>query len=81
MDILVGWCVQVDPMKPTLKAPGSKSLKPEDKKMPSNFAFNADLRRYILGVHIGLRGIPLALDMAVEDIAGMTQGFTVGTPA
>jgi len=32
-------------------------------------------------LHIGLRGIPLALDMSVEDIAGMTQGFTVGTSA
>ena len=39
--------VQVDPIKPTLKAPGSKRLKLEDEKLLSNVAFNFNLRRYL----------------------------------
>jgi len=35
-----GRAVQLDPIKPTLKAPGSKRLKPEDDKLLSDFAFN-----------------------------------------
>jgi hypothetical protein len=38
--------VLVDPMEPTLKAPGSKRLKLERKKMLSNFVFDSNLRRY-----------------------------------
>jgi len=41
-----GRAVQVDPIKPTLKAPGSKLLKPEHDKLLSNFVFNFNLRRY-----------------------------------
>jgi hypothetical protein len=38
--------VQVDPIKPTLKAPGTQRLKPRyDESVPS-FAFNFNLRRY-----------------------------------
>jgi len=37
--------VQVDPIKPTLKAPGSKRLNPEE--MLSNLAFKFNLRRCI----------------------------------
>jgi hypothetical protein len=40
--------VQVDPIKPTLKAPGSKRLKLEREKMLSYYAFKFNLRRYIL---------------------------------
>jgi len=38
--------VQVDPIKPTLKAPGSKRLKLECDEPLSHFAFNFNLRRY-----------------------------------
>ena len=38
--------MQVDPIKPTLKAPGSIPLKLEHEKLLSNFAFNFNLRRY-----------------------------------
>jgi len=41
-----GRAVQVDPIKPTLKAPGSKRLKLQHEKLLSNFSFNFDLRRY-----------------------------------
>jgi hypothetical protein len=33
-------------MKPTLRPPGSKRLKPESHELPSNFAFKFNLRRY-----------------------------------
>ena len=38
--------MQVEPIKPTLKAPGSKRLKLEHGKLLSIFAFNFNLRRY-----------------------------------
>jgi len=44
-----GRAVQLDPMKPTLKAPGSKRLKLKYGKPLSSFAFNFKLRRYALG--------------------------------
>jgi len=43
-----GRAVQVDPIKPTLKAPGSERLKLEHEKLLFNFAFNFNLRRYSL---------------------------------
>jgi len=39
--------VQVDPFKPTLKAPGSERLKLKCDDLLSNFAFDFNLRRYI----------------------------------
>jgi len=38
--------VQVEPIKPTLKAPGSKCLKLPYDELLSSFAFKFDLRRY-----------------------------------
>jgi hypothetical protein len=38
--------VQVDPIKPTLKAPGIKRLKLKCAEALSNFAFKFNLRRY-----------------------------------
>ena len=38
--------VQVDPIKPTLKAPGTKRLKLKYDEVLSNFAFRFHLRRY-----------------------------------
>ena len=38
--------MQVDPIKPTFKAPGSKRLKLEHENPVPNFAFNFNLRRY-----------------------------------
>ena len=40
--------MQVDPIKLTLKAPGTKRLKLKCDEPLSNFAFNINLRRYIL---------------------------------
>ena len=44
-----GWAVQEDPIKPTLKAPGTKRLKVKCEKLLSIFSFNLSLRRYSKG--------------------------------
>ena len=44
-----GRAVQIDPMKPTLKAPGTKRLKLQYDEPPSNFAFKFISRRYTGG--------------------------------
>ena len=41
-----GRAVHVDPIRPTLTAPGTKGLKPIYDKPLSSFAFNFNLRRY-----------------------------------
>ena len=48
--------MQVDPIKPTLKAPGSKRLKLIYDKPLSNVAFNFNLRRYIKRLLLGFFG-------------------------
>ena len=45
-----GRAVQVDPIKPTLKPPGTRRLKLKCHKLLSNVAFNFSMRRYILAV-------------------------------
>ena len=47
--------MQVDPIKPTLKPPGSKRLKVEHELL-SNVAFNFNLRRY--SEEVAARGVP-----------------------
>ena len=42
--------MQVDPIKPLLKAPGTKRLKVKYGKLLSNFAFKFNLRRFIMAV-------------------------------
>ena len=44
-----GWAVQVEPMKPKLKPPGTKRLKLEYAGLLSNFGFKFNLRRYTTG--------------------------------
>jgi hypothetical protein len=45
-DAARGTAVQVEPMKPELKAPGTKRLKLSYDEPPSNCAFNFNVRRY-----------------------------------
>ena len=48
-----GRAVQVDPIKPKLKPPVSKILKPEYDKLLSNIAFKFNLRRYtVVEMHV-----------------------------
>ena len=46
--------VQVEPMKPRFKAPGSKHLKLKYYKLLSSFAFKFYLRRYTMAPHVDL---------------------------
>jgi hypothetical protein len=43
-----GWAVQVDPIKPTLKAPGTKRLRLKYEEPLSKVAFSFNLRRFNL---------------------------------
>jgi len=52
--------VQLDPVKPTLKAPGTMPLTLKYDKLPSNSAFNFDLRRYTKVVELGLGLVDIA---------------------
>ena len=56
--------MQVDPIKPTLKAPGIHRLKLNYVKLLSNFAFKFNLRRYNL-VSDGLPDNCMAIHKAV----------------
>jgi hypothetical protein len=47
--------VQVDPIKPTLKPPGTKRLKLKYHKLLSSSAFKFNLRRYIMVATPGVR--------------------------
>jgi hypothetical protein len=47
--------VQVDPIKPTLKPPGTERLKLKYDEAPSKFAFKFNLRRYMVVVPAGAR--------------------------
>jgi len=51
-DAELGKAVQVDPIKPVLKAPGTMRLNLRDGKLLSRFAFEINLRRYSSGVTI-----------------------------
>jgi len=46
--LYLGMAVQVEPMKPLLKAPGTKRLKLEYDELLSSFAFKFNVRRYTL---------------------------------
>jgi len=48
-DTILGRTVQVEPMKPVLKPPGTLPLKLNHDKLLSSFAFNFNLRRYTSG--------------------------------
>jgi len=51
-----GEAVQVDPLKPTLKAPGAKRSKLKYAEPLSNFAINFNLRHYIKELTFAARG-------------------------
>ena len=46
-----GRAVQIDPIKPKFKAPGTKRSKLKSDELLSNFAFKTNLRRYDV-VHV-----------------------------
>jgi hypothetical protein len=60
--------VQVDPIKPTLTAPGSKRLKLKHDEPLSSSAFKFNLRRYTKEAHYDLRSLFPVLDLHVPVI-------------
>jgi len=64
--------VQVDPIKPTLKAPGSKRLKPNCDELLSNFAFKFKVRRYMKAK---LRWLKIANILRRTDKGDMERAF------
>ena len=59
--------VQVDPIKPTLKAPGSKPLKEKCDKVLSIFAFKFNLSRYTTAI------VDERIDKRFEDMETMLR--------
>jgi len=49
----LGRAVQIDPIKPTVKAPGPQHLKLEYDGLLSNFGFKFNLRRYTWATRTG----------------------------
>ena len=52
--------MQVDPIRPTLKAPGTMRLKPKCVKLLSSFAFKSNMRRYGEVLHTSQYRTPTA---------------------
>jgi len=78
----LGKTVQVDPIKPRLKAPVSKSLKLKYDELLSNVASKFNLRRYNLaGVEMSLhplmsgRGLHSSTSQLNLSLFGYTSGF------
>ena len=61
--------MQVDPIKPTLKAPATKRLKPLYNESSSNFAFKINMRRYIEARLAAVRKIGVVNLLAKADDA------------
>jgi len=72
--------VQVDPIKPTLKAPATECLKLKYDKPLSIFAFEFNLRRYILARLHGMQGVQPGL-VHIDAAAAMTGVSRFGEAA
>jgi hypothetical protein len=76
-----GVAVQVDPVTPALKASGSTRLTLGNEKALSNFAFNFNLRRYMVGSNsrnVDVYGQHLAPDMAL--LSSFCASLAPGSP-
>ena len=75
-----GRAVQVDPIKPTLKAPESKPLKLEHEKTLSIFAFKFYLRHYSEALKlVGLVGAEGLCGMEVVEAGAYTRSLFSST--
>ena len=63
--------MQVDPIKPVLKAPGTKRLKLKCGQLLSNFAFNFNLHRYN-------EGVKTKLDTVLNNANDKTRSVSAG---
>jgi len=66
--------VQVDPIKPMLKPPGTKRLKLKYDESPSNFAFKFNLRRYN---QVTPRAMAKGRFVEIPALRGSGQGLTL----
>jgi hypothetical protein len=73
LDAPQGWAVQVDPIKATLKAPGTKRLKLKSDELLSSFAFNFNMRRYS-------KGGPYLAKMRISFVVGWCR-LTLSNPS
>ena len=69
--------MQVDPIKPKLKPPGTQRLKLKCVRLLSTFAFKLNLRRYSQATQVGGAG---ELAVMSEDTAGMVQAGAYTRP-
>ena len=66
--------MQVDPIKSTLKAPGTKRLKLKHDKPLSSFAFNFNLRCYIMAFDYALgRACQKSLKPSIKTFRHLTS--------
>ena len=71
--------MQVDPIKPTLKAPGTERLNLKFDEMLSIFAFNSNLRRYISVLNLPSLPAPrYSLRASYVSVAASTVGASRG---
>ena len=71
--------MQVDPIKHTLKAPGTKRLKLKCDEPLSDFAFNLNLRRYILSSLSSFMSIAVLLFLFLIVFAIVGRGLHSST--
>jgi hypothetical protein len=62
-----GRAMQVDPIKPTLKAPGTERLKLHYDELLSKFAFKFNMRRYIVVDRTAYDRMMQEMDMDMGD--------------
>jgi len=65
--------VQLDPIKPKLKPPGTKRLKLEYDGMLSDFGFKSNLRRYIKGAELTSKVAALEASLAAATAAAKAK--------
>ena len=73
-----GRAVQVDPIKPMLRAPGTERLKLKQSVLLSRFAFKFNLRRYIVAPPPPWQGLTL-VHFSAQPEPCLSQGNTLHT--
>ena len=73
--------MQINPIKPTLKAPGTKRLKLKYDEPLSNFGFNYNLRRYTMGEDVQVVMLGSGQGLTLVHFSPQPEPFlTLNTP-
>jgi hypothetical protein len=68
--------VQIDPIKPTLKTPGTKHLKLNCDVLLSAFGFQCNMRRYTMEIDsVHMKPLEIVLDLQETEDGGDFQSF------